>query len=302
MRIIVGYRENYKLLIANRKASGRCRCGNTPITNKKQCEKCAIAAREYQATRRKQRALLNLCVTCGNPSLKTKTACSNCAKRATEHTIKRYNANKAAGTCAFCGNTIGSKSKFRCDNCHDLHLRHGKIQWHRQRLIVIKHYGGKCVCCGESNNRFIEIDHINNDGKKHRRVTGRHIYKWVINQNFPSDLQLLCANCNRSKGKFGVCQHIKEPLTPFKQERRQLRLFVITNYGGKCTCCGETHWTFLEFDHINNDGKKHRSINILQHIITNKFPKDIQLLCSNCNKAKGLYGWCPHQARAPSKC
>jgi hypothetical protein len=141
---------------------------------------------------------------------------------------------------------------------------------------------------------FLEIDHIDNNGAKHRKEVGSHMMEWIIKNDFPEDLQIMCANCNRGRAKFGICPHKHVPeLTRYRQKR----LKCIVHYGGKCIHCSEDNWAFLEFDHINNDGNKHRNEigrrNIISWIIKNKFPNNIQLLCSNCNKAKGLYGKIP---------
>lgn len=82
-------------------------------------------------------------------------------------------------------------------------------QWHQERrLRCIEHLGGKCVCCGESNQVFLAIDHINNDGSKHRKAISRKmIYGWLIKNNFPPGFQLLCHNCNMAKSILGKCPH-----------------------------------------------------------------------------------------------
>lgn len=148
---------------------------------------------------------------------------------------------------------------------------------------------------------FLEIDHTNNNGNTHRKEVGRHLYKWIIKNNYPRDLQILCANCNRSKGKFGYCPHhttqeddVPIPTTKNGINRRARKAKALMHYGGKCICCSETHYEFLEFDHINNDGSHKREIGEGMEYIVRTLPKNIQLLCSNCNKAKGLYGKCPH--------
>lgn len=79
------------------------------------------------------------------------------------------------------------------------------------RKIVIDYYGGKCVCCGENEFLFLEIDHINNDGHKHRSIIGYSsgkLLRWIINNNFPNGFQVLCSNCNYGKRKNGgICPH-----------------------------------------------------------------------------------------------
>jgi len=84
----------------------------------------------------------------------------------------------------------------------------------KQRLEVLSYYGGsppKCVCCGESHIEFLTIDHMNNDGAKHRKfVPSGSFYSWLKKNNFPEDYQVLCFNCNLSKGFYGCCPHEKE--------------------------------------------------------------------------------------------
>lgn len=80
------------------------------------------------------------------------------------------------------------------------------------RLDVMNHYGNKCKCCGESHIDFLSIDHINNDGYKNRNKqgTGVKFYRWIIKNNYPNDLQILCYNCNQAKQYVGICPHTKE--------------------------------------------------------------------------------------------
>ena len=86
---------------------------------------------------------------------------------------------------------------------------------HRQRLRIkcLIHYGGnppKCVCCGEQEIKFLSLDHINGGGRKQRKkdkTLGNELYLWLIRNNFPKDLQVLCHNCNSAKGYYGLCPH-----------------------------------------------------------------------------------------------
>lgn len=81
------------------------------------------------------------------------------------------------------------------------------------RQAVISGYGGKCNCCGENEEIFLQIDHIHNDGNKYRK-NGLHganlrFYRFLIQNNFPKDIfQILCANCNWGKHRNGgICPH-----------------------------------------------------------------------------------------------
>lgn len=51
-------------------------------------------------------------------------------------------------------------------------------------------------------------------------------------------------------------------------------------------------------DHINGNGSKHRkklnNTDMYRWLIKNKYPEGFQVLCMNCNFAKGMYGICPH--------
>ena len=91
---------------------------------------------------------------------------------------------------------------------------------HRKKVRdqVFKGYGGyKCVCCGETEPMFLTLDHINNDGAefrtKHfgnRTSAGYHTYKWLIKNNFPDDVQVMCMNCQHGKlMNNGICPHQK---------------------------------------------------------------------------------------------
>lgn len=98
------------------------------------------------------------------------------------------------------------------DSIRQSQLRHRN----KVRDIVFTHYGGVCVCCGESNPKFLTIDHKNNDGAEHRKSVGPNswggrsevMYRWIIRNGFPDSLQLLCWNCNCGRStNGGICPH-----------------------------------------------------------------------------------------------
>lgn len=96
-------------------------------------------------------------------------------------------------------------------------LTRGYAVKHKQKLRdqVFEHYGNKCACCGETQAKFLTLDHVNNDGYldrgKHTRG-GHGLYRQVIRAGFPETFQILCWNCNLGKHyNGGVCPHKETP-------------------------------------------------------------------------------------------
>ena len=105
-----------------------------------------------------------------------------------------------------------------------------------------------------------------------------------------------------------------------KEFRNSKRLKVLKHYSQSlsnsdipcCNCCGlNSHIGFLALDHIAGkrkmdseselvqlgyDSNMHPDT-LLQWLIDNKFPKGFQILCHNCNLAKGYYGNCPLEGK-----
>jgi hypothetical protein len=79
--------------------------------------------------------------------------------------------------------------------------RHKKNREDRKRLIV-NAYGGECAFCQHSIIQHLTIDHINGVSEEDmNRRSGMKLYKYLIDNDFPKDnYQLLCYNCNLSKG------------------------------------------------------------------------------------------------------
>lgn len=85
-----------------------------------------------------------------------------------------------------------------------------KINHKAVRDEVLSRYGGRCVCCEESEHGFLTIDHVNNDGAEHRKLVGASgISYWLKANNYPDGFQILCMNCNWGKHhNGGVCPHV----------------------------------------------------------------------------------------------
>lgn len=81
-----------------------------------------------------------------------------------------------------------------------------------RRKEVLRVYGGKCACCGESHPSFLGIDHIDGNGNQHRRThtngrAGDAFYRWLKKYDYPNGFRILCWNCNMARGFFGRCPH-----------------------------------------------------------------------------------------------
>lgn len=89
-----------------------------------------------------------------------------------------------------------------------------------------------------------------------------------------------------------------------KMFARKRRIEILKHYSKgvpRCKCCGEKEMKFLSIDHTKNDGykfqikgKRAAGSSLYQLIKKQNFPKGFQVLCFNCNCAKGFYGKCPH--------
>lgn len=116
------------------------------------------------------------------------------------------------------------KAKANCNRYYYRHKeerdksskRRSKQLLQKYRKIVIEHYGGKCVCCGETLIEFLTIDHPKGNGKEDRKRfrTSYSFYLWIIKNNFPEGYRILCYNCNCSIGHYGYCPHQKVDSKP----------------------------------------------------------------------------------------
>jgi hypothetical protein len=80
------------------------------------------------------------------------------------------------------------------------------MRYREQRTFCLEKYGNKCVCCGESNVEFLAFDHIDGGGTQHRKKVG-NITTWIVRNNFPDNIRILCHNCNQARGYYGYCPH-----------------------------------------------------------------------------------------------
>lgn len=112
-----------------------------------------------------------------------------------------------------------NKSKERNSNNRWKELNPNFKEWHKTeagiasrkknrdkaKQKVIAWFGGKCADCGSQDG--LELDHVNGDGKEHRKMLfgtrkGCDMYQYLASHNMDAggyELQLLCYYCHKKK-------------------------------------------------------------------------------------------------------
>lgn len=140
---------------------------------------------------------------------KTKV-CQKCGKEFNTYWNCKYcsyecywNSRWGMKTCKGCGKKI-ARLRYCSDKCrqdywnkNDYHL-FKKAKYWKQKLELIKELGGKCIKCGISDIRVLDINHKDRKKKilppKLRYTWQRRLKDWKKNKQ---NLELLCSNCHR---------------------------------------------------------------------------------------------------------
>ncbi len=129
------------------------------------------------------------------------------------------------------------------------------------------------------------------------------VCRWRVGQRERRERgQCQCCGSVSRPGK-NTCQPCMKRQTARQRViTRKLRVRILDEYGGTCACCGESRREFLAIDHIFGGGQRdRRGARLYQRLRRQGFPKDrYRLLCHNCNQARGIYGYCPHEIEKSS--
>lgn len=198
------------------------------------------------------------------------------------------------------------KARYYVDNAPDINKRHAKYNLSKKEQCL-DHYGHKCVWpeCEITQSEFLAFDHINGGGGKHRKeMGGNKIVSWIIKNDFPDSIQLLCHNHNRLKEKIRKKENTSNKQHDIVMRRHyvKLRSEIFTHYGLKCACCPENNLDVLEIDHIGGDGAEwrlstgvHSGQATYQWLKKKGFPSGFRTLCANCNQSSGSHDICWHE-------
>jgi hypothetical protein len=186
---------------------------------------------------------------------------------------------RGRGVCVTCPRKA-EDGKSRCRKCHKkvLAAQRAKRKANKQ--------AGRCPCGWKpiKGQRWC---------KKCRSSIRESHRKWRVSKVAAG----ICSGCPSKVTSGRLCPKCRKR---YRDRHRQLRLEVFNVYGGAfCACCKIDYFEFLEIDHINGDGGVYRKTtknrNIYGWLKARGFPPGYRVLCANCNRSRGHYGYCPHE-------
>jgi hypothetical protein len=76
------------------------------------------------------------------------------------------------------------------------------------RYFFFKEFDFKCQCCGESDIRFLTLEHVQQDGYKDRGLSPIQLYRKAFEEKYDrSKWSCLCWNCNCATNHHKICPH-----------------------------------------------------------------------------------------------
>lgn len=167
------------------------------------------------------------------------------------------------------------------------------------KLDVFAAYGGAfCVKCGESRLSALTLDHIAQDGAKHRnngRPWGITLYRQLRRQRFPNGFRVLCSNCNILvwlQYRDGLPRSTTKSATHQRERAQFVKSLVMSRLGNKCIVCGIDDVRILTVHHTLNNGAMARKVTggrggnrYYEHLIKTNDLSNLECRCFSCNDA-----------------
>ncbi len=223
------------------------------------------------------------CVQCGGIPKAGRQRCDSCLKLASEKRGSLARERFENQQCSECAVQLESK-KWRCSECTEKERQRVKRARKKYRALGLCNYcpnpvdAGSIVCVEHRNKRKV------NDDKRRANRTASQLCTSCGSELPKGASRLTCSACSE-RNRLGS-----------EQKRRT----IFSWYGSGCACCGESNYYFLTLDHVNNDGAQERKqLGGQQQVLSRLWKEqctlpEYQLLCYNCNCAKGMRGECPH--------
>lgn len=194
---------------------------------------------------------------------------------------------KAMGLCQSCGHMQTADGHTLCQSCLDRRKRNSETSVARSLTKLT------CTRCGGQRDRIdrrICMSCAVRDAKSRNEKLKKR------REESPAPV---CPRC-RTRPAASGWSYCEVCIETSRLYRHRLKADVIEGYGGACRCCGEAEPQFMTLDHIDGGGSAHKkAVNgnqmIYSFLRANNYPSGYQLLCFNCNSAKGAFGMCPHE-------
>ena len=119
--------------------------------------------------------------------------------------IKANNVKIASRKCPYCKSIFipsGLKQIYCSIKCRKFSERpryklRNMLRDRNKRKELINYLGGKCVGCGITDWRILQVNHLNGGGRREILLKGnKKIYKEILNGQRENEFDLRCANCN----------------------------------------------------------------------------------------------------------
>ena len=76
----------------------------------------------------------------------------------------------------------------------------------RVKAEALEAYGAVCVCCGNTYEPHLTLDHVDGGGHQERMArAGTPTWRIAKQEGFPDRFQVMCFNCNWAKHREGEC-------------------------------------------------------------------------------------------------
>lgn len=312
------YKDGYRCLCIACEKENKLNIEHVSITEKR-CNKCGLVKpiSEFYENRTTKDNHIGCCIECyksytselttrQKPIITTKK-CRKCKelKLISEFSKDNYRRDGYKYFCKIC------EAKFK--RGEPMKRYQAAYQQALKREVLTRYCPDGILKCADPYHRHktpetdidvLTLDHINGGGRKQLKETGKRLYFWVKNNNYPNGFQVLCFSCQMKKRLVNHESNYGRPLLSIykkhRQYNKQLKIDALKAYSqnGIIQCADpyhihakpETDMDVLCIDHINGNGHQHRkeNNNLSLYLILrrDKYPLGFQVLCGNCNYKK----------------
>lgn len=282
---------------------------------------CRVCTRERMRRKRARHMAAGACSDCGEPlgESSSRWYCSRCATRYPTRGTRGSRAIRSAALqayggprpgCSCCGEQLAEF--LTLDHVEGGGRAHRRLKGNQSVYYELRARGYPagfrvlCFNCNLAFGLYGACPHDGNVSPQRNNLAARQandgepvrtcsrckedlpLGAFYSDRGTRSGLQSRCRMCTREAS-----------ITRLRDARRA----ALEYYGGgdpRCACCGEGRYEFLALDHVDPlVGPKRPAVygggnTFFARLVRQGFPQGLQVLCHNCNSAKGDGPACPH--------